>query len=129
VDTEPWRITTFYSNALAGVEIKTGGEALIRGNRIHDGKGSGVYVHDGGRGTLEDNDVFGNERVGVRISKNSDATLRGNRINRNAHEGINVSAGSSATVEDNNLTGNIRGPWRIAADSTQNVTRARNKES
>ena len=54
-----------FGNALAGVEIKTGANPTLRSNRIHDGKGSGVVVHDeNGQGTLEDNEYLRQRHVG-----------------------------------------------------------------
>ncbi len=42
------------------MNIKARGDPVLRRNRIHDGKQSGVLVYEQGRGTLEDNDIFGN---------------------------------------------------------------------
>jgi F-box protein 11 len=75
---------------MAGVEIKTGGNPMLRRNRIHDGKQSGVYVHENGVGTLEDNEIFGNAMAGVYIKTGSNPTLRRNRIHDGKQSGVNV---------------------------------------
>jgi parallel beta-helix repeat protein len=52
-------------NGYSGVEIRTGGNPVLRRNQIR-GNQAGVYVHDNGQGTLEDNEITGNgERKGV----------------------------------------------------------------
>ena len=33
-----------HSNALAGIQIRTNSNPIIRGNRIHDGQHGGIYV-------------------------------------------------------------------------------------
>ena len=56
------------SQSLACVAIRDGADPRLRRNKIHDGKQSGVFVYDGGLGTLEDNDITGNALAGVEIS-------------------------------------------------------------
>ena len=65
------------------MEIETGGNPTLRGNQIHDNKRSGVFVHDSGLGTLEDNDITGNACSGVAIKTGGNPTLRGNQIHDN----------------------------------------------
>ena len=55
-------------------------------------------------------------------------TLRRNRINRNEHVAIAIRESGKGDIEDNDLTDNKLGAWEIAADSRDNVTRARNRE-
>jgi parallel beta-helix repeat protein len=40
--------------------VRAGGSPVMRGNRINRNGGNAVYVHDGGRGAIEDNDLTGN---------------------------------------------------------------------
>lgn len=47
------------SQSLTCVAIHDGADPRLRRNRIHDGKQSGVYVNEHGRGTLEDNEIMG----------------------------------------------------------------------
>jgi F-box protein 11 len=44
------------------VEIKTGGNPTLRANRISGNGYEAVWVYDGGRGVVEDNDLTGNAR-------------------------------------------------------------------
>jgi parallel beta-helix repeat protein len=64
------------------VEIKTGGNPTLRGNRINRNDYRAVYAHDGGRGVIEDNDLTGNKRGAWDIAKDSEATVKrsGNRV-------------------------------------------------
>jgi F-box protein 11 len=43
------------------VEIKTGGNPTLRRNRINRNGYQAVWVHEGGRGVVEDNDLTGNK--------------------------------------------------------------------
>ena len=52
----------------------------IRRSRVHDSKADGLYIFENGKGTLEDNDIFGNTLPGVVIVKGADPILRRNRI-------------------------------------------------
>ena len=88
------------ANALAGVEIKNGGNPTLRRNRIHDGQQAGVSVYDNGVGTLEDNDISANALAGVEIKTGGNPTLRGNRI----HEGRKLASRSMTMAW---------GRWRI----------------
>jgi F-box protein 11 len=45
-----------------GVEIKTGGNPTLRGNRVNRNKYQAVWIHDGGRGVVEDNDLTDNAK-------------------------------------------------------------------
>ena len=56
-----------FNNNLSGVQIRTGSNATLRHNRIHDGKQDGVLVNEKGQGIIEDNDIFGNDYSGVEI--------------------------------------------------------------
>jgi parallel beta-helix repeat protein len=50
------------SQSSARVSIHDGADPRLRRNQIRDGQGVGIYVYDGGRGTLEDNNLTGNAR-------------------------------------------------------------------
>jgi parallel beta-helix repeat protein len=108
------------------VAIGTAGDPVLRRNQIRDHEHGGVFVLEGGLGTLEDNEITDNGRAGVEI-RAGDPTIRGNRINRNEYA-VWIYDGGKGVVEDNDLTGNARGAWDIAEDCEPNVTRARNKE-
>ena len=94
------------SKSLACVAVHGGADPRLRRNRIHDGKGAGVYVHENGQGTLEDNDIFGNALAGVEISNGGNPTLRGNRIHDGKQNGVYVQKNSQGTLEDNDIFGN-----------------------
>jgi len=70
-----WKTMTSPATPWAGVSIKTGGDPTLRRNQIHDNKGGGVHVHDNGLGTLEDNDITGNERGAWDIAEDCKANV------------------------------------------------------
>jgi len=95
------------SQTLPCVSIRDGADPRLRRNVIHDGKQSGVFVHDGGLGTLEDNDITGNGRSGVQIKSRGNPAIRGNRIHDNKQSGVFVLEGGLGTLEDNDIVGNV----------------------
>ena len=76
------------SQSLACVAIRDGADPRLRRNKIHDGKQAGVFVYDGGLGTLEDNDITGNALSGVEIKTGGNPTLRRNQIHDNKQSGV-----------------------------------------
>ena len=110
------------------MQIKTGGDPVVRRNRIHDGNASGVSVYDQGRGTLEDNDIFANAYAGVMIESGGDPVLRRNRITQNVYQAICARQGGGGTFEDNDLRGNEGGPWYVTGECESKVTRRNNQE-
>jgi F-box protein 11 len=88
------------------VAIRNGADPRLRGNRIHDGKECGVFVLDGGLGTLEDNDITANTLAGVEIKTGGNPMLRGNRIHDGKAGGVFVWEDGLGTLEDNDITAN-----------------------
>jgi parallel beta-helix repeat protein len=94
------------SQSLACVAIRDGADPRLRRNRIHGGKQGGVFVLDGGLGTLEDNEITDNTYSGVEIKEAGNPTLRRNRIHHNQASGVYVHSSGLGTLEDNEITGN-----------------------
>lgn len=55
-------------NALAGIQIRTNSDPIVRHNKIHDGQHGGIYVHEKGQGLIECNEVYANTLAGVWIT-------------------------------------------------------------
>jgi hypothetical protein len=64
-----------FSNALAGVEIRSGADPLLEGNRVHTQSQSGVLCLDNGRGMLKGNDIWGNAMAGVEVTTGAQPVL------------------------------------------------------
>ncbi|MEU9655033.1 right-handed parallel beta-helix repeat-containing protein [Streptomyces chartreusis] len=94
------------SRGLACIDIRDGADPRVRRNKIHGSRKSGVYVHDGGLGTLEDNEITGNALSGVRITTDGDPTLRRNYIHENKQNGVYVHNGGLGTLEENEISDN-----------------------
>ncbi|MGZ6321702.1 MAG: right-handed parallel beta-helix repeat-containing protein [Ktedonobacterales bacterium] len=112
----------------ASVNITAGEEVLLRGNRIHDGGGWGVFLGGKGIVTLEDNDIVAHANSGLTIMRDSYAVARRNRINRNAQFAVRIDAHAGGTFEDNDLTRNYQGAWSIDNTSFGKVLRQGNKQ-
>jgi len=94
------------SQSLACIAIHGGADPRLRRNRIHNGKSGGVFVHENGQGTLEDNEIFGNAYAGVEIKTGANPTLRRNRIHDGKSGGVFVQDNGQGTLEDNEIFGN-----------------------
>lgn len=113
-------------NALAGVQIETGGNPVVCKCTIHDGKAGGVFVNENGQGTIEDCDIWGNARAGVEIKMGGNPQIQRCRIHRNKYEAIWIYEKGQGTIKNCDLTGNTRGAWDIGSDCR--VYRSGNKE-
>ncbi|WP_217577000.1 right-handed parallel beta-helix repeat-containing protein, partial [Streptomyces sp. GbtcB7] len=57
---------------------------------VHDGKGTGIWVREQGRGTIVDCEICGNTGAGIGISSGGDPTVRSCRIHDGSDAGIYV---------------------------------------
>jgi F-box protein 11 len=112
------------SQGVCCVAIRSGADPRLRRNTIHDGKQAGIYIFDGGLGTLEDNDITANTSPGVAITTGGNPTLRRNTIHHNSHFGIFVGDGGLGTLEDNEITANTSSG--VAIKTRGNPTLRRN---
>ena len=102
-------------------------EVLLRGNRIHDGGGWGVFAGGTGIVTLEDNEIGAHAGSGITVMRDAYVIARRNRIVRNAQHAVRISAGGGGAFEDNDLRGNYLATWDIDPSSFGKVLRERNK--
>jgi parallel beta-helix repeat protein len=96
------------SQSLACVAIRNGADPRLRANKIHDGKECGIYVYEGGLGTVEDNDITGNRLPGVEIRTSANPALRRNQIHDNKQSGVYVYEDGQGMLEDNDIVHNSR---------------------
>jgi F-box protein 11 len=93
-------------NRLSGIAVISGGDPVVRANRITDNTENGVLVDENGRGTFEDNDITNNGMCGLQAMFGGDPVVRANRITDNTQSGVKVSENGRGTVEDNDITHN-----------------------
>ena len=94
------------SEGASCVYILRGANPLLRRNVIHDAGGYGVFVYEGGRGILEDNEIVGSSKAGVKVQEGSCPLLRRNVIRNGSNCGIWVDDLGEGTFEANVITGN-----------------------
>ena len=82
---------------------------MLRRNHIHDGRGAGVFVHQHGRGVLEDNEISGWAAAGVAVASGGDPLLRRNRIHGGGPCGVLIFERGKGAFEDNEIAGNAGG--------------------
>lgn len=90
-------------NALAGIQIRTSSDPIVRHNVIHDGQHGGIYVHEKGRGLVEENEVHSNSLAGVWITTGSTPILRRNRIHSGKQVGVYFYDNGHGRLEDNEI--------------------------
>ena len=56
--------------------MRDGSDPVLRCNVIRDSRRPGVFIHGDGRGTLEENQITGNQESGVRLGGGGRPTLR-----------------------------------------------------
>ena len=111
------------SQSLSCVAIHNGADPRLHRNQIHDGKQSGVFVYDGGLGTLEENDITGNTLPGVAVRTGGNPTLRRNQIHDGNDCGVLVYDGGLGTLEDNDITGNTNAGVEIKTGGNPTLRR------
>ena len=91
---------------MAQVSVRGGASASLVGNRLADGRASGVHVSEGGRATLEANVIEGHRLCGVELEGGRCARLRArrNELRRNGGGAWSMPAGGD---EDVLLEGNV----------------------
>ncbi len=105
-----------FGNALAGIEIKTGGNPVVRHCQIHDGKQDGVLVNKNGTGQIENCDIFGNAYSGIAIREGGNPVVRKCTIKLNGYEAVWVYKRGAGTIENCDLRENAKGAWDIESD-------------
>jgi parallel beta-helix repeat protein len=91
-----------------GIQIEGHGtHPVVSGNKIHDGKDAGVFVHEGSSGDICGNAIYQNAMFGVEIrDKDTHPMLHGNTIRDGKHAGVFVGDSASATIDENDIFGN-----------------------
>ncbi len=90
---------------------------VIRKCRIYDSKHSGIYIHENGKGTIEDCDIYENALAGVEIETSADPVIRKCRINRNIYQAVYVYKNGRGTITDCDLRNNTKGDFYIDSSS------------
>jgi parallel beta-helix repeat protein len=78
---------------------------ILRHCRIHDGKQSGIYVKERGRGVIADCDIYSNTKPGISIASGGDPAVQGCRIYDGKESGIFVCERGSGQHRRLNSTG------------------------
>ncbi|WIG59313.1 MAG: hypothetical protein OJF49_002060 [Ktedonobacterales bacterium] len=101
---------------------------LLRGNRIHDGNGWGIFLGGKDTVTLEDNEISGHTGSGLTLTgPDAYVIARRNHITRNTQHAIRISNGSGGIFADNDLRGNLLETWNIEKSSYGKVQRDHNQ--
>jgi parallel beta-helix repeat protein len=88
--------------------VGAGTDALVRANRLHDGKETGIWVYDGASAKIEENEVWG-AFIGIQITgEGTDALVRGNRVHDGQGRGLWIHGGASPRIQENEIWANAR---------------------
>eukprot|EP01065_Artemidia_motanka_P028129 TRINITY_DN3337_c0_g1_i1.p1 TRINITY_DN3337_c0_g1~~TRINITY_DN3337_c0_g1_i1.p1 ORF type:complete len:1054 (+),score=113.54 TRINITY_DN3337_c0_g1_i1:39-3164(+) len=99
-----------YGNADNEIESTKMAEPIVRGNIIHDGKTSGVLIHDLGRGFFFENEVRSYPVAGITMGPKSQATVKGNSVWYDSDQcagghAVALRAGALGVVAENMFVG------------------------
>ena len=108
-------------SGLAGVEVRDGGDPIMRRNRIPGGAQGGLFVHTDGGGRFEHNEITGNGLTGVEVATRARPLVQGNRIADNGESGVFVHAAGRGRFAANDITGNGRSGVEVMTDATPEV--------
>jgi len=102
-----------FCNANAGIEIRRGGDPVIRNCDIYEGKGWGILCCEDGKGRVEGCKIYDNAYVGVEIKK-GELNLKDCWVTHNSYYGISVSDIAIGTLENCHYAANVYGmcPFR-----------------
>jgi Right handed beta helix region len=103
------------SDAASCVFVYHGADPVLRRNLINNGKHHGVFVYEGGRGTFEDNEIFGCRFANVQVQEGSTPVFRRNVIRDSVESGVRVVKTGFGLFEQNVITGNGHSGVEIGA--------------
>src|SRR5207302_9171995 len=89
--------------------------------KIHHGKSNGILVYEGGQGTIEDCDIFGNAGVGVLIRDRGKPVIRQCKIHDGEQGGIWAYDNGQGKVENCDIFGNGKAGVEISQKSNLTV--------
>ena len=99
---------SLYANSMAGVSLRGSVRASLEGNRIVDGRASGVYVSDGATAELFGNVVTGNLLCGIEVEGSAAILIaRRNELYPNGSDPICLppAPNPSCEMEENQVNG------------------------
>merc|ERR1711935_383928 len=77
------------------------GAPIVKHNRIHDGRDSGVLVCENGQGSVVENQIFANKMAGVAIGRGGASCVTGNTIRDGSGGSLCLSLHSKGTIASN----------------------------
>src|SRR5208337_1737159 len=95
-----------YDQVLAGIEIKDGGNPVLRRCKVHDCKQAGVLFTKNAQGSLEECDIYGNGLSAVEVRQGGSPVLRRCKIHDSKLGGVLVVEKSAVTLEDSDIFSN-----------------------
>jgi hypothetical protein len=105
------------------VAILKEGAPLIKRNRIHDGRYSGVLVCENGKGSVVDNDIFANQMAGVAVGRGGASRITGNIIRDGSGGSLCLSAHSRGKISANVILQDSRSAMQVAEVLLPDVTK------
>jgi F-box protein 11 len=94
------------SEAGSCLYVYRGADPVVRRNLINNALEYGVFVYEGGRGTFEDNEIFGCQWANVRVQEGSTPVFRRNMIRDGVESGVRVVDTGQGLFEENVISGN-----------------------
>ena len=100
-------------NALAGIQIKEGGNPFIHECLIRFGKAGGLFVSHNGLGSIEHCRIVNNAKAGIEVKEQSNPSIRNCHIADNGYVGIWVHHAGKGYFQQNKIQGNKHEAWKF----------------
>jgi parallel beta-helix repeat protein len=113
------------SQAGSCVYVHAEGDPVLRKNTIYGATQHGVFVYEGGRGTIEENVISGCGLACVATREGGDPVVRRNVIRDSGRSGVYVHTDGRGTFEDNEITGSRHAG--VLVETGGNATFRRNR--
>jgi F-box protein 11 len=105
--------------------VMTGGNPMIRRNRIHGGHQNGIFFCEHGQGTVEENDISGSLHAESHDPVGLESEDHHNRIQTGKQNGIAVEDYGQGVVEDNAIQRPVHAGVLIATGGNPTLRRNR----
>lgn len=120
------------SDSLSSIAIHgSTSDPVIQNCQIRDGKQSGIYVYENGRGTIEDCELVNNSTTAITVDTGANPLIRRSKLHSDKEGGILFRNQGLGTVEDCEIFNNNLSGIEIRDDSNPLIQRCQihnNKE-
>jgi parallel beta-helix repeat protein len=110
------------SDSLSCIGVHNDAYPKLIGNKIHNGKQSGIYIYGDAEGLIDGNDIYGNTLSGILIKDKANPTISNNKIHDSSQDGIYIYGDAEGRIEGNDIYGNTVAGIEIANNANPTIS-------